>query len=652
MAYREWDGAAADRAGEYDWAAPATAPSIAPAFPRDAGQRRTSAPPLAPPLPAHPELECVRHLLPPGVLALAARRAVEADVGADRVLIAWGFLSEETYVTALAASLGVRFAPLTGRLRQQYPLSGAVGEAAITGMLPLVESDGVEFVVVPRLVDSRRLVPLLMSGAEPAQRIRLTTAARLQDFVKRHTAADIERLAVNDLRATRPELSAGVGRSRRMIIAAYAALVAVVAIAIPGPFMMAIEAALGFVFLAWTALRFLGFASERLVRRQPQTFTDDWLPTYSIIIALYHEAAAVKDLVAAVNDFDYPREKLDVKFVLEPDDHETRHALARLQLGPPFEIIIAPDGGPRTKPKALNAALPFVRGKLVAVYDAEDRPEPDQLRLVLEAFVAGDERLACVQARLTIDNTADSWLSRLFTAEYAGLFDVFLPGLSALRLPLPLGGSSNHFRTAVLRKIGAWDPYNVTEDADLGMRLARLGYRSTIISSTTYEEAPSRFAPWLRQRTRWCKGWAQTWLVHMRSPPRLIRDLGWTGFAVFQLLVGGTVLAALVHGLFAARLGWRFATTPFEKAFDIWIGFDTTILLLGYGVSAVLAFIGLMRRRLLGSAWVLLLIPLYWLMLSLAAWRAVFQLLRDPYRWEKTEHGLARTSRLAQRTQR
>jgi cellulose synthase/poly-beta-1,6-N-acetylglucosamine synthase-like glycosyltransferase len=323
-----------------------------------------------------------------------------------------------------------------------------------------------------------------------------------------------------------------------------------------------------------------------------------------------------------------------------------------LHLEPPFEVIIAPSGGPRTKPKALNAALPFVRGKFVAVFDAEDRPEPDQLRLALEAFVAGDEKLACVQARLTIDNTADSWLTRLFTAEYAGLFDVFLPGLAALRLPLPLGGSSNHFRTDVLRRIGAWDPHNVTEDADLGMRLARFGYQTAVIPSTTYEEAPGRLPAWLRQRTRWFKGWMQTWLVHTRSPRRLIHDLGWPGFAVFQLLVGGTVLAALVHGLFAARFAWRLATAPGGEIAAVWLGFDATMLLFGYGVSAALGIIGLYRRRLLGCAWALLLTPVYWLLLSIAAWRALFQLLRDPQRWEKTEHGLARTSRLADQAQR
>jgi cellulose synthase/poly-beta-1,6-N-acetylglucosamine synthase-like glycosyltransferase len=329
--------------------------------------------------------------------------------------------------------------------------------------------------------------------------------------------------------------------------------------------------------------------------------------------------------------------------VVEPDDQETRAAVAGLS--PPFEIIVAPKLGPRTKPKALNIALPFVRGKFVAVYDAEDRPEPDQLRLAIEAFTNETRQLACVQARLTIDNSGDSWLSRLFTAEYAGLFDVFLPGLAAWRLPLPLGGSSNHFRTETLYSIGAWDPYNVTEDADLGMRLARLGYRTAVIASSTYEEAPSRFRPWLRQRTRWFKGWMQTWLVHTRSPSHLIRDLGWRGFAAFQLIVGGTVLAALVHLMFVAAVAVELVHG--DVAASPAMHFHIAWLVFGYTVSAVLGFVGLWRRKLLGCAWALLLMPVHWLMLSLAAWRALYQLARDPHGWEKTEHGLAKTSRLA-----
>jgi cellulose synthase/poly-beta-1,6-N-acetylglucosamine synthase-like glycosyltransferase len=192
---------------------------------------------------------------------------------------------------------------------------------------------------------------------------------------------------------------------------------------------------------------------------------------------------------------------------VEADDGETRTAIAARKSRIPLTVIPVPASGPRTKPKALNVALPFARGTFTVIYDAEDRPEADQLRGALRAFRAGGKRLACVQARLCIDNTADSWLARLFTAEYAGQFDVFLLGIAALGLPLPLGGSSNHFRTASLREIGGWDAHNVTEDADLGMRLARFGYRADVISSTTYEEAPARIGSWLRQRTRWFKGW-------------------------------------------------------------------------------------------------------------------------------------------------
>jgi cellulose synthase/poly-beta-1,6-N-acetylglucosamine synthase-like glycosyltransferase len=206
---------------------------------------------------------------------------------------------------------------------------------------------------------------------------------------------------------------------------------------------------------------------------------------------------------------DYPREKLDIKIVIEEDDTDTADALASCRLAIPFEVIVAPPGGPRTKPKALNAALQFARGSFTVVFDAEDRPEADQLRKALAAFDA-DPQMVCVQARLTIDNVADSWLSRMFTAEYAGQFDVLLPGMAALRLPLPLGGSSNHFITEVLREAGAWDPFNVTEDADLGIRLGRLGHRCGVIASTTDEEAPAQFSPWLRQRTRWIKGWIRT----------------------------------------------------------------------------------------------------------------------------------------------
>lgn len=225
---------------------------------------------------------------------------------------------------------------------------------------------------------------------------------------------------------------------------------------------------------------------------------------------------------------------------------------------------------------------------------------------------------------------------------------MFLPSLAILRVPLPLGGSSNHFRSEALRAVGAWDPYNVTEDADLGMRLARFGYRSTMIASTTYEEAPAAAGPWLRQRTRWFKGWLQTWLVHMRAPVLALQDLGLGGFTVFQLVIGGNVLAALIYPVFLARVAWRLATGA--PVFDFSLGsLDIVTLIGGLVATSVTGIVGLARRDLLAEAWIVLLAPGHWLLLSLAAWRSVVQLLHAPHHWEKTEHGLARSSRRGQR---
>jgi cellulose synthase/poly-beta-1,6-N-acetylglucosamine synthase-like glycosyltransferase len=324
---------------------------------------------------------------------------------------------------------------------------------------------------------------------------------------------------------------------------------------------------------------------------------------------------------------------------------------------PHVQVTIAANNGPRTKPKALNCALLHARGTFVTVFDAEDRPEPGQLRAALDVFRLSDQNIACAQASLCIDNTSDSWLARMFTAEYAGQFDVFLQGFSSFQMPLPLGGSSNHFRTSVLRQVGGWDPYNVTEDADLGFRLARFGYRSVMFSSSTYEEAPARFGPWLRQRSRWMKGWMQTWSVHMRSPMQFWSDAGARGFFTLNLLVGGNILTALTHpilmlGIFAelALALWEGTAPSFFQAQFAGLYFAT--IAAGYLSTAIVGLIGLSRRGLLHHAWVLVLTPLYWLCLSVAAWRALYQLLRDPYRWEKTEHGLAQSSRLATRVAR
>jgi cellulose synthase/poly-beta-1,6-N-acetylglucosamine synthase-like glycosyltransferase len=230
------------------------------------------------------------------------------------------------------------------------------------------------------------------------------------------------------------------------------------------------------------------------------------LPVYSVIAPLRGEARMVDQLLSAIEALDYPADKLDVIIAVEADCHDTRAAITARKHRIPVTVIPVSPGEPRTKPKALSVALPLARGAYTVIYDAEDRPEPNQLRLAVHAFRSAGDELACVQARLHMD-TKTSWHARYFTAEYAGHFDFFLPRLAALGLPLPLGGSSNHFRTKTLCDVGGWDPYNVTEDADLGMRLARFGYRCGVIDSTTCEEAPANIRRWLAQRSRWFKGW-------------------------------------------------------------------------------------------------------------------------------------------------
>lgn len=603
-----------------------------------------------------PETDCVRRLLPSGIIAAAELRAIEINTSADRVLIAQGWVSAEQYTKALASSLGCGYDPLL-----QIPRAICLGddeeliESTKTGILWVVARQRRILVVAPEHINTRRLVWCLKLRPHLSADICLTTSQGLFEFVSRHTRQTIAGKAALELKATQPEFSAGVARSRLSILPIIGSLVILAAIIFaPGLTITVIDIALALIFLGWTALRVIGALTTDLMWRRHRPVPDNELPVYSLVVALYREAASVRGLVESLGALDYPQEKLDIKLVLEPDDHETRLALTKLKLGANFTIVTAPGFGPRTKPKALNAALPFVRGSYVAVFDAEDRPEPNQLRKAMQVFQAGSRKLACVQARLTIDNSNDSWLTRMFTAEYAGLFDVFLPGLAAWHLPLPLGGSSNHFRTSILRAAGAWDPYNVTEDADLGMRLARLGYHTAVFDSTTYEEAPVHFLPWLKQRTRWFKGWIQTWLVHMRQPMRLLHDLKLSGFIVFQLVIGGTVLAAMVHGVFMVAFGWQIASgwlwAEKSSISDILVvGLHATTLVTGYFISSLLALIGLARRQLMTCAWALLLMPLYWLLLSVAAWRALFHFILEPYAWEKTEHGLARTSRLESR---
>lgn len=365
------------------------------------------------------------------------------------------------------------------------------------------------------------------------------------------------------------------------------------------------------------------------------------VPTYTILCPLYREANVAPDLVAALARIDYPSSALDIKLIVEGDDVDTM-ATALAVAGPAhIEVVIVPACAPRTKPKALNAGLARARGAFVVVYDAEDRPHPQQLRAALAAFEDGGPSLACVQAPLSIDNADASWLSRQFAAEYAIQFREVLPLLAHLNLPLPLGGTSNHFRTETLRQSGGWDPFNVTEDADLGYRLTRDGYRIDVIGPPTMEEAPITFPAWLNQRTRWIKGHLQTWLVLMRDPFRTAREMGLPAFAAMQLVFATGLVAAFAHGPLAFIL-----LTALLSPYDLLSTADFALAIAGYCVAIFAALTACALSGSLSHARAALTMPFYWPLASIAAYRALFELVFRPHHWAKTAHGVSARQRV------
>jgi len=405
---------------------------------------------------------------------------------------------------------------------------------------------------------------------------------------------------------------------------------------------------MGFLLLVPALMRFGAIVSHwrRGDRPEAPPLPEAELPGYTILVPLRDEDNMVRQIADALRALDYPADKLDIKFVVEAASQTTLEAVMRELHDPRFEMMIVPEAQPATKPKALNYALPLARGQHLVIYDAEDIPEPDQLRKAAAIFAAEPE-FDCIQAELVIDNARESVLTRLYTGEYGGLFGIMLPALARWRMPLPLGGTSNHFRVQSLNEVGGWDAFNVTEDADLGVRLSRLRYRTGAFTSRTYEEAPFTFSPWLKQRTRWMKGWMQTFIVHNSRPVKFFKDIGWRNFMIFQAYVGGMIFSAPLHSVFLAALLIRLAM-GFETGLDFSSGWEIAqlaILVAGYGSAILLALVGLVRlgwKKLLG--WQLLL-PVYWVLTSLAAVLALYQLMVRPYFWAKTPHGVTRLVR-------
>ena len=371
--------------------------------------------------------------------------------------------------------------------------------------------------------------------------------------------------------------------------------------------------------------------------------SDDDLPIYSILVPMYDEPESAKQMVKALSELDYPDDKKDAQLLLEEDDKATRDAVESLGLPPFIRATVVPESFPRTKPKACNIGLDLAKGKYLVIYDAEDRPERDQLKKAVIAFSRVEKNIVCLQSKLNFYNPRQNLLTRWFTAEYSAWYDLNLPGLSAIGAVIPLGGTSNHFVIEKLQELLGWDAYNVTEDCDLGVRLCRAGYGTRILDTTTWEEACGSLRFWICQRTRWLKGYMQTYFVHMRNPFTLLKELGLTNFLHFHIIVGGIIFAFLINPIFwiLTSLWFVFRLQVLSNLFPGMVFVMGAIcLFVGNFAFVYINALGCYRRSYFDLVKYALLTPPYWMMMSYSGWRALLQFFTDPFQWEKTKHGL------------
>jgi glycosyltransferase XagB len=371
--------------------------------------------------------------------------------------------------------------------------------------------------------------------------------------------------------------------------------------------------------------------------------TESELPFYTILLPAYNEASVIRKLVENLARMDYPESRLEVLLLVEADDDETLNALRSSDPPDYFKMVLIPPAEPRTKPKALNFGLTLARGDIVAVYDVEDKPDVLQLRRAAVTLNRYGPEVGCVQGQLSYANATQNIITKWFTIEYAMWFSFFLPGLATLNAPIPLGGTSNHFRRGALRALGGWDPYNVTEDCDLGIRMFREHYEIKVLESTTLEEANSDFVNWVKQRSRWYKGYLQTFLIHLRSPRELTKEIGPRGVGHLIAFVGGTPILAAASPIFWILTAIWFIAHPIvvKEIFPAPV-YYVGLFLWAFG-NFLLWYLTLLTARhtkAVGLVLAAVIVPVYWVMMSVAAVKAMWQLVVTPSFWEKTAHGL------------
>ncbi|WP_172299884.1 glycosyltransferase [Pseudoruegeria sp. HB172150] len=588
-----------------------------------------------------------RGALSPVDRRFALERMARFDTKLGDILLAQKLVDRPRLFDALAEQFGCEVADFDA-VPPDLDLFEKVGaeQCLKLGVLPWVERDGRTLVASGRPEDFDRHLPLLESLLGPVS-MAVTGEIELHRAVQKLQPQSLIRRA--ETRVPELESCRSMAFSFNRLPPLALVLFLVLAVAV---IFHPLQSARAFTvwaivtLLANSTLKLAAMLRQLRAPAEPDQRTKRpivaRLPRVSLLVPLYKERKIAARLIGRLERLDYPRELLDILLIVEADDTTTRAALAEIDLPQHMRPVVVPASRLKTKPRALNYALEFARGSLIGVYDAEDAPAPDQILRVVERFHERGPDLACVQAVLDFYNSRSNWLARCFAVEYAAWFRVVLPGMTRLGLVAPLGGTSLFFRRTALENLGGWDAHNVTEDADLGVRLARHGYRTEFIESVTAEEANCRAWPWIRQRSRWLKGYMMTWAVHMRRPWRLWRELGAWRFLGVQLLFLGTISQFLL-----APFLWLFWLMPFgiQHPFAPLIGTAGTVALVATFIASeaislavgLFAVRGRQHRHLL--PWVITL-HFYFPLAALAAYKGLFDLLTRPFFWDKTAHGL------------
>ncbi|AXT26427.1 glycosyltransferase [Ruegeria sp. AD91A] len=576
-------------------------------------------------------------------LSLQARQ--KAPLG--EILVGEGYANRQDVLTALSTQFEWQIADL----EQIPPMRG------------LCELKPVDFWLEHNVIPWMRIGPLLLVATARPDRFA-TVVAEMQDcdhailpvLADSHQIDRVIALHFSQTLANAAETRVNAAQSCRNWTAGSRLVTSATAVSVLFLFalfpafglMVLLGAAVGtlVLFAAFRTIGTLAYLGDHMKKptEPPEAAIALRHPCVSIMVPLYKEREIANALVQRLQRLTYPKALLDVILVLEETDDVTRDALAQTALPSWMRVVVVPElNGLTTKPRAMNYALDFCRGDIVGVWDAEDAPQPDQIERVVAHFTQASPEVVCLQGVLDYYNPRTNWRSRCFTIEYNSWFRVILPGIARMGLVVPLGGTTFFFRREKLLELGGWDAHNVTEDADLGVRLCRAGYRTEMVDTTTFEEANFRAWPWVKQRSRWLKGFMVTYLVHMRNPRKLYADLGAVKFFGLQTFFLGTLgqfLLAPVLWIF-----WLYAmgiTNPMEQILShqmatvlVWLFLATEALNICAGIIAVSA-----RERRFLLPWVPTMF-LYFPLGVVAGYKALWELATNPFFWDKTQHGQA-----------